>query len=78
MKDFIKAFSVFFTEATESELTVERSGNTKYKELDGWGSLTAVMTIVMVEENYEKEITTDDFESCDTLESLFNLIQSKQ
>lgn len=78
MKDFIKAFSDVLTEATESELTVELSGNTKYKELDGWGSLTAVMTIVMVEENYEKEITTDDFESCDTLESLFNLIQSKQ
>ena len=77
MKDFIKAFSDVLTEATESELTVGLSGNTNYKELDGWGSLTAVMTIVMVEENYGKEITTDDFESCDTLESLFNLIQSK-
>lgn len=77
MKDFIMAFSSVLREATENELTVELSGNTRYKELDGWGSLTAVMIIVMVEENYGKEITTDDFESCETLESLYSMIQSK-
>ena len=77
MKDFIMAFSSVLREATENELTVELSGNTRYKELDGWASLTAVMIIVMVEENYGKEITTDDFESCETLESLYSMIQSK-
>ena len=74
--DFLKSFSEVVEEA--SEMTVENvlTADTKYKELSSWGSLAAVMTIVMVEEQFEKEITTDDLEACDTLGDLYNLIQA--
>ncbi len=74
--DFLKSFADVLEEASgmtvENELTV----NTKYKELSSWGSLTAVMTIVMVEEQFGKEISTDDFEAFETLGDLFDHIQT--
>lgn len=75
--DFFKAFVDVLEEASEMEVKEELSDYTKFKELEGWGSLTAVMTIVMVEEQFGKQITTDDFEACDTLGALYQLIETK-
>ena len=77
IKDFIKSFSEVIEDNSENPITCSFDENTKYKEIDSWGSLTAVMTIVMIEEQFEKQITTDDFEACDTLGALYQLIETK-
>lgn len=74
LEDFVLEFNKSCEESGASGLQL--SGDTKFKELEVWGSMTAVLTIVMVEENFGKEITTDDLEACETLESLYNLIQA--
>ena len=51
--------------------------NTDFKNLDDWDSMTTLMLIAMVDENYEKQINGTDIKESLTLKDLYDRIQSK-
>lgn len=72
LEDFIKNFAKQFDDTDESEITAE----TVYTELDEWSSLTVLSIIAMVKTDYGKVITAKQIRSCDTIEDLYNLVNS--
>lgn len=73
LDEFVKAFAAEFDETPAEQFET----NTVYKELDEWGSLTALSIIAMAMEEFEKKITGADLRACNTIEDLYNLIQTK-
>jgi len=73
LEEFVKAFAAEFEE-TAFELFTPK---TVYKELDEWSSLTVLSIIAIVDEEFEKPITGADLRACNTIEDLYNLVQSK-
>jgi acyl carrier protein len=72
LEDFIKNFANQFDDTDESEITAE----TVYTELDEWSSLTVLSIIAMVKTDFGKDITAKQIRSCDTIEDLYNLVNS--
>ena len=73
LNEFVEAFAGEFDETSIDQFTP----TTKFKELEEWGSLTALSIIAVVDELMEKRITGADIRSTDTIEDLFNLANSK-
>lgn len=73
LKDFIVNFADQFDDTDVSEISAE----TQFHELDEWDSLIALAVLNMTEKKYGKRITFDEMKGCDTVEDLFNVIQSK-
>ena len=74
MEQFIENFSNIF----DDELSEEVTPSTVFKDLDEWSSLCALSVIAMSDEEYGVEIKGDDIRKVDTIEDLYNLIQSKK
>lgn len=51
--------------------------DTHFRELEEWGSLTALSVISMVDDEYDVVITGADLRSCTTIEDLYNIVKSK-
>ena len=73
LDEFVTAFAEEFDETP----TEQFKADTVYKELDEWGSLTALSIVALTMENFGKKITGADLRACNTIEDLFNLIQTK-
>ena len=73
LDEFVQAFAEEFDETPAESFTPA----TVYKDLDEWGSLTALSIIALAMEGFEKKITGADLRSCNTIEDLYNLIQTK-
>ena len=50
---------------------------THFRELEEWGSLTALSIISMVDDEFDAVITGAEIRKCTTIEDLYNLIISK-
>lgn len=73
LDEFVTAFAEEFDETPVEQFKAD----TVYKELDEWGSLTALSIIALAMENFEKKITGADLRACNTIEELYNFIQTK-
>ena len=73
LNDFIVNFAEQFDDTDASEINAE----TKFHELDDWGSLTGMGVIAMSKTLYGKTITGRELRNCETVQDLFNLISSK-
>lgn len=74
LDEFVHAFAEEFdTTPVDGKI----SSKTDYKKLEGWGSLTALSIIAMVDDQCGKTITGADLRSCVTVEEVYNLIESK-
>ena len=73
LDEFVEAFAEEFDDTPVETFTP----TTVYKELDEWGSLTALSIIAMAMEEFGKKITGVDLRGCNTIEDLYNLIQNK-
>lgn len=73
IKQFLVDFSNQFDDTDASEIQVE----TKFHDLDEWGSLIGMSVIAMAKTQYGKTITGKEIRECETVEDLFNLIASK-
>ena len=73
LDEFVKAFAAEFDDTPEETFKAD----TRYKELDEWGSLVALSIISMVDENMDKTITGADIRASKTIEDLYNLANSK-
>ena len=73
LKEFIENFAEQFDDTDASEI----QSNTKFHELDEWGSLIGMGVIAMVKTTCGKTFTGKEIRECVTVEDLFNLVSSK-
>lgn len=73
LNEFVQRFATEFDETPVEQF----SGTTVFKDLEEWGSLTALSIIAMVDEEFEKRITGADIRQSNTIEDLYNLILKK-
>ena len=52
-------------------------GTTVFRDLEEWSSLIALMIIAMVDEKYEVILTGDDIRNSQTIQDIFDKVQSK-
>ncbi len=71
---FLKKFLDILDDTDEANLTIEK----KFREIPEWSSLTALMLIAMVDEEYSVKLTGDDIKSSITLNDIFTIIKNKQ
>lgn len=73
LKDFIEKFAEQFDDVDINALSTE----TKFREIDGYTSLVALLIITMIDEEYNVTITGDDMKQQVTIGDLFNLVASR-
>ena len=73
LKEFISNFASQFDDTDASMIMAD----TKFHELDEWGSLISMSIIAMAKTQYGKTITGKEIRECETVEDLFNLIAAK-
>ena len=73
IKEFIVKFADQFEDTDISLINAE----TVFKDLDEWSSLIALSIIAMVVEEYDVTIKGDDIRNSNTIQDLFNIIQSR-
>lgn len=71
--EFIQNFADQFDDLEATSL----SADARFKELDGWSSLVALSIIAMVDEEYDVTIKGDDIRGAETIQDLYNIIESK-
>ena len=73
LDEFVIAFAEEFDDTPAEQFKVD----TVYKSLEEWGSLTALSIIALAMEGFGKKITGADLRACNTIEELYNFIQTK-
>jgi len=71
-------FHNHFKEALELEAGIEVSFSDAFKELEEWDSLARLSLIAMLDEEYDVELESEDFDKLNTVEDLFLFVKSKQ
>lgn len=74
INDFIKNLAEQFEEVELEDFTPE----TKFQEFDEFSSLTVLSIIAMADDEYEVRLKADDVRSVNTVQELYDLVQSKQ
>lgn len=73
LNEFVKLFAGEF--ALTPEETFQPS--TRYRELEEWGSLTALSVISAIDDEMDVQMTGAELRSVNTIEELYNLVMSK-
>jgi len=73
IEDFLEKFVLLFDEI--DGITI--SGDTKFRDITEWSSLTALSLIAMVDEYYSTPLTGEDVRTSETVRDLFEKICSK-
>ena len=71
---FTDNFAGQFDDTDRSAFTPE----TKFRDLAEWSSLIALSVISMVDEEYEVLLSGDDIRNAQTIQDIFNTIQTKK
>ena len=66
LEEFVKRFADEFDETPSEQF----QASTDFKDIEEWGSLTALSIIAMVDEEFDKRITGADIRNCKTIEEL--------
>lgn len=72
-KDFIEKFA----EAIELDEFDTLTGETKFRELLEWDSLSYLSVIAMMDEEYDTQIESGDFKKLETITDIINFIEKK-
>ena len=73
IKEFVENFAAQFDETDASVFTPE----TNFRDIDEWSSLIGLSIIAMVDEEYDVTLKGDDIKGANTIQDLFNTVQSK-
>ncbi len=73
IEQFIEKFASQF----EDSETENIQKDTDFKQLETWDSLTAFSVQMMIEDDYNVQLSPDDFKLVNTVGDLYNLIVSK-
>lgn len=74
MNEFIEKFADIFDDIDVTSL----NGDTKFRDLEDWDSIAGLSVIGMVDEEYGVTFNADDMRACQTIEDLYNMVQSKK
>ena len=69
LQEFIEKIA----ETIEVEEVGNLTGETVFRELDEWSSLSVMLLIAFYDEEFEKEIGDKDIKGCTTIEDLYKL-----
>ena len=72
-EDFIQKFAACFHQTEPASIQAE----TKFRELEEWGSMLALIVIAMIDGNFDKTITAEDLKSTNTVAELFEVVKKK-
>lgn len=72
LNDFIEKLAEQYDGVDVATLSAE----TKFREVDGYTSLVALLIITMIDEEYNVTVTGDDMKKQVTIGDLFNLVSS--
>ena len=70
---FIENFAAQFDETDISEFSAE----TLFRDIEEWSSLTALSIIAMMDEEYDITIKGDDIRNSNTINDLYNIVNSR-
>lgn len=70
LKDFIAKFA----EQLEIENLDSLNGNTLFRELEEWSSLSILELIVLYDDEFDKQIGDGDIANCQTITDLYALL----
>lgn len=70
---FVQNFELLLDEVKPGSVTLE----TKFRDLEEWSSLIALVVIAMVDEEYDVKLTGDDIRTSETVKDLFDKISVK-
>lgn len=70
---FLQVFELCFDETELGLITAK----TKFRDLEEWSSLTALVLIASVDEEYEVKVTGDDIRTSITVQDIFDKISVK-
>jgi acyl carrier protein len=73
ISQFIEDFKSCLHQTPAEHITLA----TRFKKIDDWSSIFALIVIAMIDSQYNIVLTADDIHKADTIEDLFATIQSK-
>jgi acyl carrier protein len=73
METFIK----HFINQLDTPPTIEITGDTNFRDLEEWDSLTALSIMAMVDDEYGVNITGDEIKKSNTINDLFEIVNKK-
>lgn len=68
LQEFIEKFA----EAIEIEDVENLNGDTDFRQLDEWSSLSVMLLIAFYDEEFGKEIGDKEVKNCKTIQELYN------
>lgn len=74
INEFIKNFASQFEETDSSLITEE----TKFHDLEEWGSLIGLYIIAMIDDEYGVTIKGDELRAATTVKDVFELVKQKK
>ena len=74
MEEFIKQFADQFD---DTELSVF-SAETRFHGLEEWSSLTGLAVLNMIAKKYGVKVSPAELKACETIQNVYDLIQTKQ
>lgn len=69
LKEFIEKFA----EVIEVEDIESLNGDTDFRDLDEWSSLSVMLLVAFFDEEFEKEIGDSAIKECFTIEDLYKI-----
>ena len=72
--EFVAQFADQFMDPNETAFTAE----TRFHELRGWSSMTALMEIAMMEDNYGVTVSSEEMRDAETIQDLFDTVKSNK
>ncbi len=74
LQNFVDRLKEIFEDANPETIKPEA----KFREIEGFSSLSAFLIIGMVNEVYNVNLTGDDFRKLNTISDIFSIIKSKR
>lgn len=73
INDFVGKFAEQFDETDSSLFTPE----TEFRDTDDWSSMMGLTIMAMIDDEYDVQIKADEFRKAETIQELFDLVNSK-
>lgn len=74
INDFVQYFAEQFEDTDKGEFT----SATIYKDLAEWSSLSSMLIIAMIDEQYDVKIKGEDIRNASSIQDLFEIVKSRK
>ncbi|MBK7149653.1 MAG: acyl carrier protein [Bacteroidetes bacterium] len=73
LEEFTQKFAECFHQTDASEIKPD----TKFKNLDEWGSMLALIIIAMIDAEFGKTLSSEDLKAAETVSELFERLRKQ-